>query len=110
MAIVAASGELDLTGVDDLLNQVDWVLTRRPVVVALDLRALSFIDSSGLHAIVIADERCRARGRRFMVIRRECDERQVDHLLSACGMDTYFDTVSEPDQLADGEFTSAPPV
>ncbi len=104
MAILSPLGELDLANVDTLLQQVDWLLLRRPLILAIDLRGLTFMDASGVQALIVAGRRCEARGLRFTVIR---GSRQIDRLLTTCGLDGYFDMVSELDQLPDGELTLA---
>jgi anti-sigma B factor antagonist len=104
MAILAPQGELDLAGVETLLAYVDWLLRGGQLVLAVDLRGLTFMDASGVHALITAGRRCEARGRRFTVIR---GGRQIDRLLTACGLDGYFDMVSDLDQLPDGELTAA---
>jgi anti-anti-sigma factor len=102
--MVAPQGELDLAGVDELLAHVDRLLAGTPLVLAVDLRGLTFMDASGVHALIAAGRRCEARGRRFTVIRGSAE---IDRLLTACGLAGYFDMVSEPDQLPDGELTAA---
>jgi anti-sigma B factor antagonist len=104
MAILSPHGELDLAGVKTLLTHVDWLLRGEQLVLAIDLRGLTFMDASGVHALIIAGRRCESRGRRFTVIR---GGRQIDRLLTVCGLEGYFDMVSDLDQLPDGELTAA---
>jgi anti-anti-sigma factor len=102
MTILSVHGELDLASGDYLLKQVDDALDEGPLVVAIDLRDLSFMDARGVAALIGAGERCQARDRRFTIIR---GGHQVDQLLEACGLSNYFDMVSDLDQLPDGELT-----
>jgi anti-sigma B factor antagonist len=104
MAILSPQGELDLAGVDELLTHVDRMLRGEELVLAIDLRGLTFMDASGVHALITAGRRCEARGRRFTVIR---GAPQIDRLLTVCGLEGYFDMVSELDQLPDGALTAA---
>jgi anti-sigma B factor antagonist len=104
MAILAPRGELDLAAFDALLERVDWLLKRDPLVLAIDLRGLTFIDARGLQALIAAGQRCEARGRRFTVIRGNA---MVDRLLQTCRMDAYFDIVTDLDQLPSGKLTEA---
>src|SRR5437867_294505 len=55
------SGELDLAEVVTFFAQTEAALNRRDPVV-LDLEGVTFVDSSGLHAIVILAEQCRGGG------------------------------------------------
>jgi anti-anti-sigma factor len=97
--IIALHGELDISARPRLAAEVDQVLTGRPLVLAIDLRGLSFMDSSGIHVMVTAGRRCQQRGQRFFLIR---GGPQIDRLLAASGLEGYFETVDDPDQLADG--------
>ncbi|HEX3834895.1 MAG TPA: STAS domain-containing protein [Solirubrobacteraceae bacterium] len=104
MSILSPHGELDLAGVETLLSHVDRLLQDGPLVIAVDLRGLTFMDASGVHALITAGRRCEAHGRRFTVVR---GANQIDRLLKVCGLDGYFDMVSELDQLPDGELMAA---
>jgi len=64
--LVAVAGELDLASapaLDDTLRRLD----PRCEVVTLDLRALTFMDVAGLHAVVDARGLARATGRRLHI-------------------------------------------
>ncbi len=58
MAILAPHGELDVSVQQTLLAEMDWLLAKRPVVLAVDLRGLTFMDSSGVHALISTGRRC----------------------------------------------------
>jgi anti-sigma B factor antagonist len=64
---VCAAGELDLTGSPILKAALSIAQACSPLVV-LDLRGLTFCDSSGVHAVVDADERARDTGELLIVI------------------------------------------
>jgi anti-sigma B factor antagonist len=70
VAVVAPTGELDLSGATILETELDR-LAEDPELgaVVLDLRGLEFMDSSGLRLVVLADMRAREAGRRFALIR-----------------------------------------
>jgi anti-sigma B factor antagonist len=104
MSIISPHGELDLAGVATLLSHLDWLLQDGQLVIAVDLRGLTFMDASGVHALITAGRRCEAHGRRFTVVR---GAKQIDRLLKVCGLEGYFDMVSELDQLPDGELMAA---
>jgi len=65
-------------------------------VVAADLRGLTFMDSTGAHALIEAQARCRTHGVRFFVIRGSAT---VNRVLSALGLERLFDIISGPEQL-----------
>ena len=65
--LVAVAGELDLASapaLDDTLRRLDPGCE----VVTLDLRALTFMDVAGLHAVVNARSLARATGRRLQTL------------------------------------------
>ena len=70
VAIVAPTGELDLSGATVLESELDR-LAADPELgrIVLDLRGLEFLDSSGLRLVVLADMRAREAGRRFALVR-----------------------------------------
>jgi anti-anti-sigma factor len=66
--VAALSGELDLTGTPRLSACLTDVLASAWLVV-VDLRELTFMDSSGVAAIIAADKRARRSERRLVLIR-----------------------------------------
>jgi anti-sigma B factor antagonist len=102
MSIIALQGEFDISVQDQLEVEIDRVLDGRPVILAIDLRGVSFMDSSGVHAMIAAGLRCERNGRRFLLIR---GGPHIDRLLAACGLDGYFETVAGPDELPEGDLT-----
>jgi anti-anti-sigma factor len=98
MSIIAAHGELDISVRGSLSAEIDRVLAERPVVLAIDLRGVTFMDSTGVHALMVTSTQCQERGLRFFVIR---GGPQIDRLLSACGVDGWFEVVGSPDQLTE---------
>jgi anti-anti-sigma factor len=69
VAHVVLTGELDLSTIDKVEQELSRVEGEGPAVVALDLSRLTFLDSSGLRVIVSADQRARRENRRFVVVR-----------------------------------------
>jgi anti-sigma B factor antagonist len=77
---VHLAGELDLCSAPRL--QLALRQARRWLLVILDLRDLSFIDSSGVQVIVDASTRALAADRRLVITRGPA---QVDRMLTLCG-------------------------
>jgi anti-sigma B factor antagonist len=70
VAVVAPTGELDLSGAAVLEDELDRLAAEPELAtVVLDLRGLEFMDSSGLRLVVMADMRARETGRRFTLVR-----------------------------------------
>ena len=66
---VALVGELDLSTVAKVQDELRRVEAGAPATVVVDLSKLTFLDSTGLRCIVTADERAREEGRRMVVVR-----------------------------------------
>jgi anti-anti-sigma factor len=66
---VMLRGELDLSSVDKVQEELRRVEADAPPVVLLDLLNLTFLDSTGLRCIVSADQRARDEGRRVVLVR-----------------------------------------
>lgn len=66
---VALRGELDLSTVGMVQDELRRVEASSPALVVLDLSKLTFLDSTGLRCVVTADERARDDGRRVVIVR-----------------------------------------
>ena len=66
---ISLKGELDLSSVGKVQEELRRVEAEGPAVLVLDLSNLTFLDSTGLRTVVTADERARENGRRLVVVR-----------------------------------------
>jgi anti-anti-sigma factor len=66
---VSLRGELDLSTVGKVDDELQSVERAGPKIVLLDLSNLTFLDSTGLRCVVRADERAREDGRRLVVVK-----------------------------------------
>jgi anti-sigma B factor antagonist len=66
---IALRGELDLSTVGKVQDELRRVEASSPALVVLDLSKLTFLDSTGLRCLVTADERARDEGRRVVIVR-----------------------------------------
>ena len=66
---VGLVGELDLSTVAKVQEELRKVEQSAPATVVIDLSKLTFLDSTGLRCIVTADERARDQGRRVVIVR-----------------------------------------
>ena len=70
VAVIAATGELDLSGAEALESELERLAGEPQLgTVVLDMRGLEFMDSSGLRLVVLADMRAHETGRRFALVR-----------------------------------------
>jgi anti-sigma B factor antagonist len=66
---VVLRGELDLSSVNKVQDELRLVEADAPAIVLLDLSKLTFLDSTGLRCLVTADQRARDEGRRLVLVR-----------------------------------------
>jgi anti-sigma B factor antagonist len=66
---VVLRGELDLSTVNKVQDELRRVEADAPPVVVLDLSKLTFLDSTGLRCLVTADQRARDADRRLVLVR-----------------------------------------
>jgi len=76
------SGELDLAGAQDLRPVILSLCERITDILVLDLRKLTFLDSSGVHVVLFARDLCRERGCDFFVVPGPA---HVQHPFELCG-------------------------
>ena len=93
---VILAGELDIASTESLERELVAVERNSPGVLVLDLRRVEFIDSTGLRALIAADERARSGGRRLAIA---LGSDAVERLLSVTRLDQRFDVVDDPDSL-----------
>jgi anti-sigma B factor antagonist len=69
LARVALKGELDLSTVNKVEEELESLEGSGADLIVLDLSSLSFLDSTGLRCLVTADQRAREAGRRLVLVR-----------------------------------------
>jgi len=87
------AGEFDMAAVDRFERSLSADGTSRSPKVVLDMRELTFIDSSGLRAVVMADQRRRADGGRLIVVRGPA---RVNEVFEVTGVARHLELVDEP--------------
>jgi anti-sigma B factor antagonist len=95
---VALIGELDIAEAPGVAEALAEIERGRPPLLVLDLRRLSFLDSSGLRLILEADVRARAEGRRLLVVR---GPDAVHRVFSISLLDKRLDFVDDPDEISE---------
>ena len=102
VAIVHARGELHLVTVETLRDALDSIESADRLV--LDLRGLSFMDSTGLHLLVALHRRAQCDGVKLTLV---APAAPVDRAIQLCGLDRQLPFVAAGD-AAPGESTSSP--
>lgn len=88
-------GELDLATAPELEDKVLNALRDGDQVVVLDLRQLTFMDSTGVRAIVAAHQVAEQTGRELRVVRPPRDS-AVSRVIEISGIDDALGLVDEP--------------
>jgi anti-anti-sigma factor len=98
LALIRLEGELDLQATSELEPELDR-LAEEPGVdtVALDLRGLEFLDSSGLRLVVVTERRLREAGRRLVLVR---GSQPVQRVFEITRMTERLEFVDAPEQAA----------
>jgi anti-sigma B factor antagonist len=87
------TGELDMAGVDEFERLLAADQPPETGTFVADLRDLSFIDSSGLRALVMADQSVRDGGGRLIVVR---GPDRVNQVLEMTGVAQRIELVDRP--------------
>jgi anti-sigma B factor antagonist len=94
---VALVGELDLSTVAKVQEELRRVEASSPATLVVDLSKLTFLDSTGLRCIVTADERARAEGRRIVIVR---GPDAVQRVFAITRLEERLDMVDDVDSVA----------
>jgi anti-sigma B factor antagonist len=96
--LVRMFGELDLTVAERLDGTLAQLQANQQRLI-VDLRELTFMDSSGLHCLLEADARARDAGTGFLLIR---GSRFPDKLLHMTGLDHHLHFAAPPEEARGG--------
>jgi anti-anti-sigma factor len=90
--VITLAGELCMASAADLEEELK-VVERTPVrTIAVDLRELMFIDSTGIRVLLTAQRRLRQEGDRLVVVRGAAGIRRIFEL---CGLENRLAFVDE---------------
>jgi anti-sigma B factor antagonist len=93
---LALSGELDLISSPILEQSLTRASESDAELIVVDLRKLEFMDSTGLHLLVNAQQRAHETGRRFALIR---GGDQVQRLFDLSGTAELLPIIDSPEDL-----------
>ncbi|MBV9002507.1 MAG: STAS domain-containing protein, partial [Solirubrobacterales bacterium] len=94
--IITVSGELDLASSPALQEELDRVAASETQRLIIDLRALDFMDSTGLSVLVRAHQRAEEQGRELAMVK---GPQQVQRLLSLTGVADRLTVADSPEEL-----------
>ena len=95
-AQLALSGELDLVSSPALEQAMDQLQGADIELLIVDLRGLDFMDSTGLHLVIRAQNQAHETGCRFAVVR---GREQVQRLFDLTGMTETLTVIDSPEQM-----------
>jgi anti-sigma B factor antagonist len=95
---LALSGELDLVSTPALERAMDEVAGPDIELILVDLREVKFMDSTGLHLLLRAQQRAHDSGRRFALVR---GGDQVQRLFDLTGVAESLTIVDSPEELVE---------
>jgi anti-anti-sigma factor len=90
--VVELGGELDISSAASVESRLMELEQRAPKQLYLDLRKVSFIDSTGLSMIINADGRARKDGRRLTIVSGDGVPRRI---LRTVGLEDRLDVHSD---------------
>jgi anti-sigma B factor antagonist len=94
-AVVRLAGELDLSQADNFSEELSRAEASDPPVLVVDLRGVSFMDSTGLRLLLAALRRAEPAGRRLVIVR---GQEQVRELFRVARLDDVFELVDDPEE------------
>jgi anti-sigma B factor antagonist len=83
VTVVALEGEIDLSSVADIEERIAAAERGDPKQLVVDVRGVTFMDSSGLRVLLAAHQRSQEDGREFALVR---GSESVDRLLKVTGL------------------------
>lgn len=90
-------GELDIAAAAEFESALDELERDRPQRIVVDLRGLTFLDSTGLRALLGADTRARKAGRRLTIVQGPDAVRRVFEIT---GLEERLELVDDEGSLA----------
>lgn len=89
---VALRGELDISTAQRLEDDLRRLEAERPACLVLDLQELTFMDSTGLRLLIMADSRAREEGRRLAIVK---GNDMVQRVMRLTRLDERLDLVED---------------
>ncbi len=97
---ISVTGEIDLATVPDLENAIEAVFSTNSQPLVVDLRDSSFMDSTGLKALVMANRRFDESGRGFAVA---VSGGPISRLIDLSGIESSMKVVASTEDLDEVE-------
>jgi anti-anti-sigma factor len=95
---VPLDGDVDIASAEEIEGRIRSAEAKEPSVILIDLRQVSFLDSSGLRLILGAAIRAEAAGRRLVLVR---GPERVQRVFELTNLLSRLEFVDHPSLLAD---------
>lgn len=95
---LSLAGEMDIAEAPRVEAQIKQLEESRPPTLLLDLRGLTFMDSTGLRVVLGADRRARDDDRRLSIVR---GPDSIQRLFAITRLDTRLHFVDDPSPFQD---------
>jgi anti-sigma B factor antagonist len=92
---VTVVGELDVSTVPAFNKELSELRQNSATTLVLDLSGTTFMDSTGLSAVLVAEMHARMRGQRFKVV---AGPPHVHELFKLTGVDNFLEVVAPGDE------------
>jgi anti-anti-sigma factor len=96
--VLVLRGDLDLAGAAVVERALAEAEESRPAALVLDLREVTFMDSSGLRVLIVAAQRAEEDARRFALVPGKA---QVMRVFEITRMEERLDFVDDPAAVAE---------
>jgi anti-anti-sigma factor len=93
----ALTGEIDLSTVEEVQSRLEGSLGGDTTLLVLDLRKVTFLDSSGLRLVLRLDERQKDIGGRLVIVQ---GGRRVERVFELTGAGERLEIVADPAEIA----------
>ena len=90
------SGEVDLSTVEEVEEKLRAAIDGEPGLLVMDLRDVTFLDSSGLRLVLRLNREFSGEGRRFVVVQ---GERRVAKVFELTGAHEELEIVDDPSEI-----------
>ena len=95
--LASLTGEIDLSTVEEAGAQLREAIASGDGTVAVDLREVSFLDSSGLRLLLQLNQELADSDRRMIVVQ---GPRRVARVFELTGADSELDVVADPSEIS----------
>ncbi|MFL5894572.1 MAG: STAS domain-containing protein [Thermoleophilaceae bacterium] len=90
---VVPEGDVDVRSAPEFQELISEAEQSRPAAVIIDLRGLTFLDSTGVHLLLRARDRAQSSGYRLVLIR---GPETVQHTLDVLNVSKLFEWAADP--------------